>query len=133
MKTLTETFNEIAALKQKKRIIAKLQENNTFVFRTILQGNFGSSIRFPFPEGEPPFKKNEKKIVVTDEIVKKLGACTVNAKGNPVVKERTFIQFLESINEADASLFCLMKDKKLTDKYPTITREIVAEAFPGLI
>lgn len=134
MKTLTETLNEITSkAKQKKTLIKKLQENNSYALLTLLQGNFSDKIDFPFPVGEPPFRKKEEKVELTRSLIAKLGSCTKGAPGMLVGKEKTFIDFLESIHQDDASLFCLMKDGNLEEKYPKLTKELVKEAFPDLI
>jgi hypothetical protein len=133
MKTLTETLNEITEAKQKKTLIKKLKENESYVLLTLFQGNFNNNIVFPFPEGAPPFRKKEEKIEITKEIINKIGACTKNAKGLVLAKEKIFIDLLESIHQDDAELICLMKDKKLETKYPKLTKEIVQEAFPNIL
>lgn len=134
MKTLTETLNEITtAAKQKKTLAKKLKESESYVLLTLLQGNFSDKIQFPFPEGPPPFRKKEEKVEVTKDIINKLGSCITKAPGNIIAKEKTFIDLLEAIHEDDAELICLMKDKKLEEKYPKLTAEVVKEAFPNLI
>jgi hypothetical protein len=46
-------------------------------------------------------------------------------------RETLFIQVLESIPPEEAELLLAVKDKKLP--YKGITKEIVQEAFPGLL
>lgn len=133
MKTLTEIFDEVTSFKQKKRMVAKLKENDTFVVRTVLQANYKDQIKFGFPDGEPPFTKNEKKVVITDKQIAQLGNCIPSKRSNQVAREALFIKLLEQVNADDASLLCLMKDKKLQTKYPTLTVEVINEAIPNLI
>jgi hypothetical protein len=54
-----------------------------------------------------------------------------NPNLNAIKREQIFIQMLESINADDAELLVAMKDKK--SPYKNITKDIVVEAFPGLI
>ena len=42
-----------------------------------------------------------------------------------------FVQLLEGLHQSDAELICLVKDKKLQDKY-RITLAVVKEAFPTI-
>ena len=42
-----------------------------------------------------------------------------------------FIQMLEGLHPEEAKIICLVKDKKLTEKYK-LTQDIVAEAFPDI-
>ena len=56
--------------------------------------------------------------------------------GNDALKslrrETLFIQILEGLHPLDAEILCLMKDKKLYDKYK-ITKENVIEAYPDIV
>lgn len=133
MKTLTEIFDDITSVKQKKRLVAKLKENDTFVVRTVLQANFSNHIQFGFPEGEPPFKKNEAKTPIADKTIAQLGNCIPSKKNNQIAREGAFIKILEQVYQDDASLLCLMKDKKLQTKYAALTPEVINEAIPNLI
>ena len=47
-------------------------------------------------------------------------------------RETMFIQILEGLHPLDAEILCLVKDKKLSDKYK-ITKENVAEAYPNIV
>ena len=47
-------------------------------------------------------------------------------------RETMFIQILEGLHPLDAEILCLMKDKKLYDKYK-ITKENVSEAYPDIV
>ena len=47
-------------------------------------------------------------------------------------RETMFIQILEGLHPLDAEILCLVKDKKLSDKYK-ITKENVSEAYPNII
>ena len=55
--------------------------------------------------------------------------------GNPglsaIRRETMFINILEGLHPLEAEIICLVKDKKLTDKYK-ITKEIVGEAYPDI-
>jgi len=56
--------------------------------------------------------------------------------GNPSLsslrRETMFINILEGLHPLEAELLCLVKDKKLEDKYK-ITKEIVSIAYPEII
>ena len=55
--------------------------------------------------------------------------------GNPglsaIRRETMFINILEGLHPLEAEIICLVKDKKLSDKYK-ITKEIVSEAYPDI-
>jgi len=46
-------------------------------------------------------------------------------------RETMFIQMLEGLHPLDAEILCLVKDKKLEEKYK-ITKQIVSEAYPDI-
>ena len=48
-----------------------------------------------------------------------------------VRRETMFINILEGLHPLEAEILCLVKDKKLSEKYK-ITKEIVAEAYPDI-
>lgn len=48
-----------------------------------------------------------------------------------VRRETMFINILEGLHPLEAEIVCLVKDKKLGEKYK-ITKEIVAEAYPDI-
>ena len=55
--------------------------------------------------------------------------------GNPSLsslrRETMFINILEGLHPLEAELLCLVKDKKLQEKYK-ITKEIVSTAYPEI-
>jgi hypothetical protein len=44
-----------------------------------------------------------------------------------------YIQILEGVHWQEADLLNLIKDRKMEEKFPNITREIVRKAFPTLL
>ena len=55
-----------------------------------------------------------------------------NDQLNSLRRETMFIQILEGLHPLDAEILCLVKDKKLYDKYK-ITKENVSEAYPNIV
>jgi len=47
-------------------------------------------------------------------------------------RETMFINLLEGLHPLEAEIICLVKDKKLSDKY-NITKDVVSEAFPQIV
>ena len=50
---------------------------------------------------------------------------------NGIRRESMFINLLQGLHPLEAEILCLVKDKKLEEKYK-ITKEIVAEAYPDI-
>ena len=46
-------------------------------------------------------------------------------------RETMFINILQGLHPLEAEILCLVKDKKLSDKYK-ITQDVVAEAYPDI-
>ena len=55
-----------------------------------------------------------------------------NDQLNSLRRETMFIQILEGLHPLDAEILCLVKDKKLYDKYK-ITKANVVEAYPDIV
>ena len=51
---------------------------------------------------------------------------------NNMRRESMFINILQGLHPLEAEIICLVKDKKLSDKYK-ITREHVEEAYPDIV
>ena len=54
-----------------------------------------------------------------------------NSGMSAVRRETMFINVLEGLHPLEAEIVCLIKDKKLSERYK-ITKEIVAEAYPDI-
>lgn len=54
-----------------------------------------------------------------------------NDQLSSIRRETMFIQILQGLHPREAEILCLVKDKKLSDKYK-ITKEIVSEAYPDI-
>jgi len=132
-KTLKSILDYINSGAQRRTVVNRLNEHDSFVLRTILQGNYSDKISFTFPTGAPPFERNEEAIDITDALLKPLGKITKNAPGLQIVKEGLLIEILESVSAEDADIIVAMKDGDLETLYPKITKAAVELAFPELL
>ena len=55
-----------------------------------------------------------------------------NNQLSSIRRETMFIQVLQGLHPREAEILCLVKDKKLADKYK-ITKEIISEAYPDIV
>ena len=142
--------------KAKKVEVLKKYRDNGLV--AVLIWNFDETITSLLPEGEVPYSGFEDQATpngglttkITEEVRRmhesdKNGHTTIRREfknfyhflkgGNPglnaIRRETMFINILEGLHPLEAEIICLVKDKKLTDKYK-ITREIVSEAYPDI-
>jgi hypothetical protein len=116
-----------------KKRVAILQANDSTVLRDVVKLAFDKVIKWAIPEGTPPYKENA------------VPGCQPNLYSGwrrmylffpggggemPQLKrEAFFIQFLESLDPADAKLICAVKDKSMPYKIPKAQFE---KAFPGI-
>lgn len=134
MDSISKILNKINDLKKKEDRIAALKANNDFTLRSILQGMFDPNIKFLLPAGEPPYKPNQfdEPLALKNEVSR---FYLLVEGGNKDLKqarrEQIFITMLETVNADDAKLLLSMKDKKCPFK--GITKDVVNEAFPGLL
>lgn len=133
---VAEFLEKVSKLKKRDQKIEALKANDSYVIRTILQGAFDPRVVWALPTGEPPYKPNDltdqENVLIRD--VRKLGyfiESDTNRNLKPLKKEQMFIELLETVAPADATLLCFIKEKKLPWK--GITADMVKEAFPGLL
>lgn len=135
-KGISEILEEVSKFKKKEeRIEALRKHGDNRALLQILQYAYDPRIKWLLPEGTPPFKKNEYLDQESNLYSEMRRLYLFIEGGNPSLttlkREMLFIGLLETVAPADAQLLCAAKDKKLP--YKTVTKEIVNEAFPGLL
>jgi hypothetical protein len=119
----------------KKKKVKILKKNDNFVLRTILQGNFNDDIKFGMPTGLPPLKELDENTELTnldDELMKKI-CQTIDRKIHQWARERTFTECINNLDEEERDIIIAMKDKTISELYPSITYELVKEAYPKIL
>ena len=134
---LSEVLAKVSKQRTKAKKIQVLKENESLHLKSVLIWNFDDSVVSVLPEGPVPFDKNEAPAGTEHTYLAHEHKILYNfIKGGndflkPVKREQLFLQLLEGLHEDEAEVICLMKDKKLTDKYK-ITKAVVTEAFPDI-
>jgi len=134
MESVSKVLEKINGIKKKEERVAALRQNSNYTVRSILQGMFDANVKFPMPEGAPPYKPSqfdEPKALHNEVSRFYLLMEGGNPNLKPIKREQIFIQMLEGVSPDDAKLLIAMKDKK--SPYKNITKDIVMEAFPGLL
>lgn len=103
-----------------------------------LNYNFNPNIKFLLPEGTPPFNNEEKPAGMEDTTLEREFKrfyiwLDPNQQMTRMRREQLFIEMLGGLNIEEAKLVCIVKDKKLQEKYPSITEKLVRETFPNLL
>ena len=134
MDSVSKLLSTISDLKKKEERVEALQVNSHPVLKNILKYMFDPNIKFLLPEGNPPFRASqfdEPKALLQEAHKLYLFVEGGNNNLKPIRREQLFIQILEVINVEDANLLLSMKAKKCP--YKGITKDIITEAFPGLL
>ena len=134
---LSEVLAKVSKQRSKAKKIQVLKENESLHLKSVLIWQFDDTVVSVLPEGPVPFDKNEAPAGTEHTYLAHEHKVLYNfIKGGndflkPVKREQLFLQLLEGLHEDEAEVICLMKDKKLTDKYK-ITKAVVSEAFPDI-
>lgn len=135
---MSEILQKVHNAKTKTEKVSLLRQFTSPTLKALMIWNYDESISSALPEGEVPYTKNDvpmgtEHTRLESESRKFYRFCK---GGDPGLKssqrEVMFIQLLEGLHESEAEVLCLVKDKKLTDKY-RITFNVVQEAFPQII
>ena len=135
---VSELFDLVEKQKTKEEKIRLLRENGTLITKAVLHMNYEGSVKFLLPEGEPPFKKEKDKPIGYQQttLILELRRFYIffqeEVNVSKTKRESLFIEMLEGLHWTEAELICLVKDKKLQTKYPSLTFDLVTEAFPDM-
>lgn len=128
-----EMFEKAGSREEKLFILKKYEVP---VLRALMRLNFDTTSSMSLPEGEPPYKKDEYKPAGYNEsnLVQEYRRFYIwldpNTNLSQIKKEQLFIEMLEGLHHTEAEVICLAKDKKLQTKYPSLSEDIVREAYP---
>ena len=134
---LSEVLQKVSNAKTKSKKIEILKQLRTDALTSVLIWNYDSSVISMVPEGEVPFTPNDAPAGTEHtRILQEYRNLYHFVKGgndtlNRPTRERMFVQMLEGLHADEASLICLIKDRKLQKKYK-ITKACVDEAYPDI-
>jgi len=103
----------------------------------ILKWNFCDTVRSVIPDGTPPYNTEEQDGPSRSSLWSYLSVFPVfvvsqQSQKMPALKrEQIFIEMLESLDNKEAEMICLVKDKALTERW-NISLDVVQKAFPSL-
>ena len=135
-------MSEILELVHKQRSKAKkievLKHYRDDALTALLIWNFDPSVVSALPDGDVPYKPNDVPEGTDHTSLRREWKNLFHfIKGgndglNGLRRESMFVQMLEGLHPREADLICLVKDKRLTDKYK-VTFEQVKEAYPDIV
>jgi len=131
-----EVLQKVSNAKTKKEKIALLHKFNTQALRSLFIINFDESVVSMLPPGDVPYTPNTAPEGTEHTMLEKEARLLHHFfKGGSSLKqakrEQMFIQMLEGLNEGEAEVLVLVKDKKLGKRWK-ITKACVSEAFPSI-
>ena len=135
---LSEILRKVSNAKTKAEKIALLQKHNSAALRQILIINFDDSVVSVMPEGDVPYTPNEAPVGTDHSRLEHeyRGLYRFFKGGDNRLKnlkrEQMFVQLLEGLSAEEAELIVLVKVGKINTKYKSITKAVVAEAFPQI-
>ena len=135
-------MSEILELVHKQRTKAKkvqvLKEYRDDALTAVLIWNFDPSVTSALPDGDVPYTPNDVPEGTDHTSLRREWKNLYhfikggNDELSGLRRESMFVQMLEGLHPKEADLICLVKDKRLTDKYK-VTYEQVKEAFPDIV
>jgi hypothetical protein len=155
-----EILDYVISQRTKAKKLESLKEYETPALLALFIWQFDPSIRSALPEGTVPYAAMEELGVGNDtlsetiekqkgdRLSERLGSnarTTIrneytkfynflvggNAELSNIRRETIFINMVQALHPREAEIVVLVKDKKLTDKYP-IAFELVQEAYPQI-
>ena len=134
---LSEVLQKVSNAKTKAQKIKILKELRTDALVSIMIWNYDDSVKYMLPEGDVPYTPNDAPVGTEHtRLLQEYRKLFHFVKGGNdslqrSTRERMFIQMLEGLSAAEASLICLVKDKKLQKKYK-VTKACIDEAYPDI-
>jgi hypothetical protein len=116
----------------------KLRELRCRELNTALQINYRQDVKLDLPPGVPTFQHDngnpDMSMARTRNVINDFFELGVqNRNLSQAEKLNRFVRILESLNEREAEVFVLAKDRKLQDKWPALNIQMVRDAIPGIV
>ena len=135
---VSELFDKVNKLVDKNEKINLLRKYDYPIVRALFTLNYNPSYKLDLPQGIPPFKRltdtpiGYQQSILFNELKRFYIWMDPSLNINKIKKESLFIDMLEALHFTEADLICKVKDRLLTDLYPTLTESLVRESFPGI-
>ena len=135
---MTEILEVVHKQRSKAKKIEVLKHYRDDALTALLIWNFDPSVVSALPDGPVPYKPNDVPEGTDHTSLRREWKNLYHfIKGgndglNGLRRESMFVQMLEGLHPREADLVCLVKDKRLSDKYK-VTHEMVKEAYPDIV
>ncbi len=135
---MSEILEVVHKQRSKAKKVEVLKHYRDDALTALLIWNFDPSVVSALPDGAVPYTPNEVPEGTDHTSLRREWKNLYhfirggNDGLNGLRRESMFVQMLEGLHPREADLVCLVKDKRLTDKYK-ITFEQVKEAYPDIV
>ena len=135
---MSEILEVVHKQRSKAKKVEVLKHYRDDALTALLIWNFDPSVVSALPDGDVPYTPNEVPEGTDHTSLRREWKNLYhfirggNDGLNGLRRESMFVQMLEGLHPREADLVCLVKDKRLTDKYK-ITFEQVKEAYPDIV
>jgi hypothetical protein len=130
-----EVLEKASKAKKKENKIKVLKDNETWALKDILRGTYDAKVQWMLPAGEPPYTPNAPESAPSNLLRRNTDfryfvRSKEAAAMKPYKRESIFIGLIEAVHPQDAKVVISMINKQ---KLSGITRNVIEEAFPGLL
>ena len=135
---MSEILEVVHKQRSKAKKVEVLKYYRDDALTALLIWNFDPSVVSALPDGPVPYTPNQVPEGTDHTSLRREWKNLYHfIKGgndglNGLRRESMFVQMLEGLHPREADLICLVKDKRLTDKYK-VTLEQVKEAYPDIV
>ena len=135
VKLVHEVLTEVGSRKKKTDRVQILKQNESWALKDIIRGSMDSTVEWNIPGGDPPYTPCEghnapANLLRENKQFRYFVRGGPGDKMNAPKRENIFIGLIEGVHPLDAKLVVDMINKRVPKG---LTREIVQEAFPGLL
>ena len=135
--SMAEITSEAAEQPTKEAKIEYLRKNFDKMYAQMLKMAFDPNLIWDLPETDPPYKKtqyDDSEGMLFSEVRRMY---LFHMGGHPTLKQNRkqelFVNLLETVGNKDAEFVLAVRNKKLPEKYVGITKDLINEAYPGLL
>ena len=134
-KLVYEVITEARKKRSKADKIQVLRDNESWALKDILRGTYDDVVQWLIPPGTPPYTPNDEQSVPSNLLRQntQFRYFVKGGEGEKMMKakrEKNYLRLLEAIHPKDAELVVSMISK---EAITGVTKNLVKEAFPGLI
>ena len=135
---ISEILDAVSKARGREKKIELLEEYRNDALVSLMIWNFDDTVQSALPQGEVPFKPNDAPAGTEHTSLRQEQRHFYNfiQGGNPSLsktrRETIFIQILETLHPTEAEILILVKDQRLVAKYPALSQDLIAEAYPDI-